>query len=152
MTEFTLPEITTKKVGELALDYVFRIEAEVDEQQRTATSRGNRLFQRILGGTVSGPKLDGRVYPRSGGEFGLGRTDGAFDLNTHFMVETGNGEMLYIAQTGISRDADGYYRFIAYCESEGDGAHAWLNDTLIAGTATPAADGRTMTFTYFAVS
>jgi hypothetical protein len=152
MTDFTLPDIPTKKVGELALDFVFRIEAQVDQQQRTATSRGNRLFQHILGGTVTGPKLDGKVYRRSGGEFGLGQATGTFDLSTHFMVETGNGEMLYINHSGISRDADGYHRFVAYCESEGEGTYAWLNDTLIAGTATPGADGRTITFTYFAVS
>lgn len=152
MTDFTVPETQTKKVGEITLQFAFRVDAEVEEQHDTTTSRGDRLFQRILGGTISGPLLNGTLYPRSGGEFGLGRADGAIELNTHFMARTEHGEMLYVTHTGIRRDTDGYFRFTAYFDAEGEGPHAWLNDTLIAGTGKPGPDGsNNMVFTYFVV-
>lgn len=151
MTDFIVPETQAKNVGEIALQFAFRIDAEVEPQHTTATSRGDRLFQRILGGTISGPMLNGTLHPRSGGEFGLGRADGAVELNTHFMARTERGEMLYVTHTGISREADGYLRFTAYFDAEGDGPHGWLNDTLIAGTGQPAPDGRSVVFSYFAV-
>jgi len=151
MTEFKVPETTTKTVGQVTLQFAFRIDAEVEPEQVTATSRGDRLFQRIVGGTISGPLLNGTVHPRSGGEFGLGRSDGAIELNTHFMARTEHGEMLYVTHAGIRRDADGYLRFAAYFDAEGDGPHAWLNDTLVAGSGKRAPDGRGITFTYFVV-
>lgn len=151
MNDFTVPETQTKKVGEVTLQFAFRIDAEVEPQQSTATSRGERLFQRILGGTISGPLLNGTLHPRSGGEFGLGRADGATELNTHFMARTEQGEMLYVSHTGISRSEDGYFRFTAYFDAEGEGPHAFLNDTLIAGTGRVDPDGSSVAFTYFVV-
>jgi hypothetical protein len=152
MTEFSVPETQTKKVGEVVLQPAFRIMAQVEKEQITPTSRGDRLFQRIIGGTMSGPLLNGTLHPRSGGEFGLGRDDGAIELNTHFMARTEHGEMLYVTHTGIRRDADGYYRFTAYFDSEGDGPHAWLNDTLVVGTGRPGQSGEDIEFTYFVVA
>lgn len=151
MTEFQVPETPTKKVGEVALQFAFHIDAEVESQQTTTTSRGDRLFQRIIGGTISGPMLNGTIHPRSGGEFGLGRPDGAIELNTHFMAKTEHGEMLYISHAGIRRDADGYFRFTAYFDAEGEGPHAWLNDTLIAGTARIEPGKSSISFDYFLV-
>jgi len=151
MTEFTVPETPTKKVGEVKLEFAFRIDAQVETQHNTATSRGDRLFQRIIGGTISGPMLNGTLHPRSGGEFGLGRTDGAIELNTHFLARTEHGEMLYISHSGIRRDTDGYFRFTAYFDAEGEGPHAWLNDTLIAGTGRIEPDASKISFDYFLV-
>lgn len=152
MREFVAPETDTRKVGPLKLDFVFRIDVELDEPNRMQTSRGVRVFQRILGGRVSGPRLNGTVHPESGGEFGLGRADGVDELNTHFMIRDDAGAWLYVQHAGLCRDADGYYRFAAYFDADGDGPHAWLNDTVVIGTAKIVPGARRIEFTYYAVS
>jgi hypothetical protein len=152
MREFTPPPITTKgNIGAVSLDYAFKIEAEFDPRRQTRTPRGGRLFQPITGGVISGPRLNGKVYPDSGGELDFVRPDRVEDINARFMLNADNGEWIYVEHSGYHRQGDGYYRVAAFFDAEGSGNYAWLNDTIVIATAQLASDGRRAVFTYYAV-
>ena len=148
MREFTPPPITTKdKLGEVALNYAFQIELELEERHTSRTSRGKRIYQGIAGGRVRGPTLSGAVYTQGHGEYGLARADGVIDLNTHFTLNV-DGEWIYVRHHGYERP-DGYVRVAAYIDADLRGKHAELNNSVFIATGEPSADGRRIVFTYY---
>jgi len=150
MREFTPPPVTTKdKVGQVTLAYAFQLKATFDPKKVEKTPRGERVFQGITGGTISGPGLTGTVYPDSGGDHGLIReSDKVEDLYARFMVRAANGEWLYFSHVGYRRP-DGYFRIQAYFDADAGGPYAWLNDAAIIGTAEADDDRNEVTFTYY---
>lgn len=150
MREFTPPPTDTKgKVGKVSLAYAFQLTATYDPARVERTPRGERVFHHITGGTIAGPGLNGRVYPDSGGDFGLRRPDRVEDLNARFMVKAADtGEWIYFSHVGYRRP-DGYFRIQAYFDADAGGRYAWLNDAVVIGTAAPSTDGRQVTFTYY---
>ncbi len=152
MPEFAVPKTDTKSfVGPVTLTYAFKLEAEFDRMREEKTPRGARVFQQIASGVVSGPKLAGKVYPYSGSDLGFLRPDRVEDLNLRFMINTDDGEWIYVNHSGYHRRTDGYYRVAATFDAERTGAHFWLNDTMVVATAEPSKDGRRVVFTYYEV-
>lgn len=140
--QFTSPRIaTTNERGAVELAVSFTIELELDEPVLETTVRGQRIHQPATGGTVSGPRLSGEVYPQGGGEFGLVRADGTAELFTRLMLIADNGEWLYIQLTGYLRQ-DGYARFQAVFDADRQGPHAWLNESMFVGTIEEREGGR----------
>ncbi len=150
MRAFTPPKIDTKdKVGPVTMAYAFQLKARFDPAKVEPTAHGGRVFQGIIGGTISGPGLAGEVYPDSGGSHGLVRaSDHVEDLSARFMVKAANGEWLYFSHVGYRRP-DGYFRLQAYFDADAGGPYAWLNDAVMIGTAEASPDGRDVTFTYY---
>ena len=149
MREFVAPKVDTKHVGEVKLEYAFRIQMQLDKPTVTRTPHGGRIYHAILGGTVSGRRFNGTVHADGGGDYGLLRSDDVEDLNTHFMIRDQAGEWVYVAQSGYYRRADGYYRVTAYCDAEKIGKHAWLNDSVLIATARLNADKTQAVFEYY---
>ena len=150
MRDFTPPPTNTKdKVGKVDMAYAFQLKATFDPARTEQTARGRRNFQGIAAGTITGPALQGMVYPDSGGDHGLIRSDGVEDLSARFMVKAADtGEWIYFSHVGYRRP-DGYYRIQAYFDADAGGRYAWLNDAVVIGTAEASKDGREMTFTYY---
>ena len=150
MRAFTPPPVDTKdKVGKVDMAYAFQLKAAFDPARTEQTPRGRRTFQSITGGTITGPGLNGAVYPDSGGDYGLVRTDGVEDLSARFMIKAADtGEWIYMSHVGYRRP-DGYYRTQAYFDADAGGRYAWLNDAVVIGTAEASKDGREVTFTYY---
>jgi hypothetical protein len=149
MRDFVIPKVDTKHIGEVKLEYAFEIVLQVDKPTITRTPHGGRIYQAINGGTVNGPRLKGSVYADGGGEYGLLRSDNVEDLNTHFMIRDDVGEWIYITQSGYHRRADGYYRVMAYFDSEKTGKHAWLNDSVLIATGHLNPNQQEITFQYY---
>lgn len=146
---FTPPPITTKdEQGPVELIASFAIELELEEPVREETARGVRIHQPVTGGTVAGPRLSGKVYPRGGGEFGLVRQDGTAELFTRLMLVAANGEWLYTHLTGYARE-DGYARFQATFDADRQGPHAWLNESMFIGTIVESQGGRRRRLVYY---
>ena len=149
MRPFTAPPITTRdQRGEVKLDYAFQIKAEYDPKSRSATPHGTRIFQQIIGGTVSGPKLNAKVRPDSGGDYNVIRPDKVEDVTARFLLDV-DGELIFVQHIGYWRHTDGYYRFAAFFDADQDGKHTWLQDAVFIATAQPAAGGRHITYTYY---
>jgi hypothetical protein len=151
MREFTLPKVSTREArGEVQLSYAFQLRALFEPLRETRTARGTRLYQDIASGEVSG-RIAGSVYPDSGGEYGLLRGDGVEDINQRFMLNSSDGEWIYIAHSGYRRRKDGYYRVQVNFDADLRGAYAWLNDAVWIATVATAADRRAATYTYYEV-
>lgn len=148
MREFTLPKVATREQrGEVRLEPAFRLDAKFDPLRESRTPHGTRLYQDITAGTLSG-RIAGRVYPDSGGEYGLLRADGVEDVNQRFMLNTDDGEWIFIAHAGYRRRKDGYCRVQASFDADLRGRYAWLNDAVWIATVDTAPDRRSAVYHY----
>lgn len=124
---------------------IFTIHAEVDAiMQLGHTPVGDRRIINILGGPVSGPKLNGRVLP-GGADWQIIRTDGAADIQARYTIETDTGALVLVSSEGlrhgppdvIAQLARGetidpslyYFRTVMRFETS-DPALGWLNRIL----------------------
>jgi Protein of unknown function (DUF3237) len=148
MREFVVPKTDTKILGTIELEYAFKLTAHYDPPQESHTPRGTFRYQDIVSGEVSGARITATVYPDSGGQYDTVRTDRVRDVDAHFMVKADNGEWLYLEHVGYRR-TDGYYRAIAYIETDLKGAYEWMNNTTFVVTAKESAEQREVVFYYY---
>ena len=63
------------------------------------TPYGGRSIYPIIGGTVEGPMIKGEIL--NGADYGLGRSDDAFELNVHLVIRTDDDALIYMTYAGI---------------------------------------------------
>ena len=63
------------------------------------TAAGLRRVIPIVGGTVTGPRLNGRVQP-GGADFQIMRRDGVTELEARYVIETEDG-LVYVVNNGL---------------------------------------------------
>jgi Protein of unknown function (DUF3237) len=61
---------------------------------------GTRRLIPITGGEVLGPKLRGRILP-GGADFQLVRADDVAELHARYAIETTDGAMIYVENSGL---------------------------------------------------
>ena len=118
-----------------------------DIQKLGHTPYGERRIINILGGTVEGPKLKGKILP-GGADWQIVRADGVVDLRARYTVETDAGGLILVNSEGyrhsppdvmarLARDETvdpSLYYFRAFMRFEtSDPAAAWLNRILALG-------------------
>src|SRR5262245_24691093 len=64
------------------------------------TPYGERRVIGIIGGTVRGPKLAGRILP-GGADWQIIRRDGAADIKARYTVETEAGALIMVNSEGL---------------------------------------------------
>jgi len=117
-------------------------------QEIGITPQGRRRIIPITGGRASGPLLNGRVLP-GGADFQLIRSDTHTDIHARYVIETDEGEQVYVENTGIrtgsaediARLVQGlpvdpariYFRSYPRFETASARLH-WLNTHLFVGT------------------
>ena len=148
MREFVVPQTDTRILNKIELEYAFKLTAHYDPPQESHTPRGTFRYQDIVSGEVSGARITATVYPDSGGQYDTVRSDRVRDVDAHFMVKADNGEWLYMEHVGYRR-TDGYYRAIAYIETDLKGKYEWMNNTTFVVTAKESADQREVVFHYY---
>src|SRR5689334_20262619 len=80
---------------------IFTIQAELGAiQQFGRTPYGERRVIDILGGTVSGPRLAGRILP-GGADWQIIRSDGAADIKARYAIETETGALIMVTSEGL---------------------------------------------------
>ena len=153
-------------------EFVFQVRLNFKERVYFNSVRGyRRSFTPVVSGTVSGPRLQGRVLPRSGADWAMsGR------LDAHYMLEADDGTPIYMRNTGymyfldrpapseehLSFDEPVPERLKAHvdepmyfrCTPQFDcraGPHDWLNHTAIIGTAQRHSSPDHTMFHYYAV-
>ena len=150
------------EVPQLELEYVFQVRIDFKERVRFQTPYGKRVYVPVEGGEIWGPRLQGRVVPRSGADYA-----GPLGLNAHYMLEAADGTPIYINNRGYLRRVDGkevplddptwggeaehYFRISPTFDAP-IGPHDWLTRTLIVGTGERRSRPHDHTiFTYYAV-
>ena len=61
---------------------------------------GERRYVPLLGGTVTGPELAGRIV-EGGVDWQLGRADGVLEISAHYVVRTADGALIEIRSDGL---------------------------------------------------
>jgi hypothetical protein len=164
-TDTTSPAAgAAKPLGEIEpikLEYVFQIRIDFKERVSFQTPNGRRAYVPAMSGVIEGPRLQGRVVPRSGADYA-----GNGVLDAHYMLQASDGTMIYIHNTGYLYPMDGkpidrndpswggdrpfYFRCTPYFDTP-VGPHDWLTRTVIVGSGKRHANPDYTIFTYYAV-
>jgi hypothetical protein len=135
----------------LGKEPIFTIHAELEAITSLGqTPYGERRVVGILGGTVRGAKLAGRILP-GGADWQIIRRDGAADIKARYTIETETGALIMVNSEGlrhgppeiIEKLARGenvdprqyYFRTVMRFETA-EPTLAWLNRILALGTGT----------------
>jgi hypothetical protein len=130
------------------LDFVGAVEAEVAAPLVVGTgAAGERRIVPILGGRVSGPRLEGEILP-GGADFQLIRPDGVAEIEARYALRLQDGALVYVVNRGLRHAAPEdmarllrgepvppervYFRTAPAFEAASP-AHAWLQRSLFVG-------------------
>lgn len=131
------------------VEYLTRLDVAVGRPIEVGeTHRGWRRVIPILGGTAAGPLINGQILP-AGADFQVIRSGTVADLDARYVVESNNGERLYVTnfayRTGSPEDVSAlvrgeqvpseriYFRCSPRFEVAGEEL-SWLESTLVIGS------------------
>jgi hypothetical protein len=85
----------------ISSEAIFRITADLGEIQMLGkTPYGERRIVEILGGSVEGRMLKGKILP-GGSDWQIIRTDGVADIQARYAIETENGARILVRSEGL---------------------------------------------------
>jgi hypothetical protein len=130
------------------LRFAFEIAVDVNAALDLGqTQAGHRRVIPIAGGSVSGPKLQGRVLP-GGADWQILRPDGTADLDARYTIQSEDGALIYVLNRGVRHGppdvlarlnqgervepASYYFRSSAIFETSA-AEHAWLTRAVVVG-------------------
>jgi hypothetical protein len=167
-----LPELDTGSISTLlqppGLAFAFDIRADFDRRLVAGPicGGGQMGFVGVSGGTLSGPMLNGRILPLSGGDYAHVRSDGVVEINAHYILEASDGTPIYLqnrgyldrAHQGSSASTEGnaagvtpYYFRVTPVFRVPVGVHDWLARTVFLGVGERHQDPDYTFFRYYAV-
>ncbi|GGB99639.1 UPF0311 protein [Marivita lacus] len=130
------------------LDHVCTLTVTLDPIREMGSGRaGARRIIPIVGGTVTGPRLSGRIL-NVGADWQTIFADGLAELDTRYAMETDDGatieivnygyrhgpkEVLEAVARGETVDPASYYMRTHARLETGDGRYDWVNRTLFVG-------------------
>lgn len=134
------------------LEFAFKIHLNLGDRVKidSVPSGGGRGFVPVTGGSIEGPRLQGRVVPYSGGDWPNIRPDGVVAFNARYILEASDGTLIYLKNRGYRHappdiakrmealepvDPSSYYFRIAPEFETPVGPHDWLTRTVFVGTA-----------------
>ena len=80
---------------------IFTVQAELEAVMTLGrTPYGERRMVAITGGTVKGPKLNGRILP-GGADWQIVRSDGAADIQARYVIEADGGARVMVDSKGL---------------------------------------------------
>lgn len=130
------------------LRFAFDIDVEVATPlDFGVTQAGHRRVVAIRGGSVAGPRLQGRVLD-AGGDWQILRADGTADLDARYTIQADDGALIYVINRGVRHGpaevlarlsrgepvdpASYYFRSSANFETSAP-QHAWLTRAVVVG-------------------
>jgi Protein of unknown function (DUF3237) len=148
------------------LEYAFEITIQLSKRFRygPCTDGMERGHVHVLGGTIKGPRFNGRVVPGTGGDWPVIRPDNTCVFDARYLLEADDGTLIQIRNTGIRHgprevlerlqryepvDPEEYYQRITPAFDAPEGPHSWLTRTVFVGKTNRRADDSV--FTYWAV-
>jgi hypothetical protein len=67
-------------------------------------THGERRYVPLLGGTVSGPELSGRIV-EGGVDWQINRSDGVLDIAAHYVIRADDGALIEVQSDGMRHGA-----------------------------------------------
>ena len=147
-------------IPRIELEYAFSITMYFNERIDFVGPRGGKGYVPPMRGDIYGPLLNGRVVPYSGADYAIFKDiSQGIKVNTHYMLETDDGEWIYINNIGyLHRSPDPanpaetrlYFRFTPFFEAP-FGKYEWMSRTMIIGTGERLTNPDRSQFTYYVV-
>ncbi len=138
------------EVIEPELSFAFEARVDIGPTEHVGHAGGAPVgFTPIVGGTVRGPRLSGKVVP-GGGDWTVSRTGTAVDLDARYLIRADDGALIDIVNKGFwvappevddALDAgeavhpDRYYFRTQPVFRTDSPQHAWLTRTVFVGMA-----------------
>jgi len=149
------------------LDFAFQIAIDLTPRVRYGpTFWGHeRGFVGVLGGTISGPRLNGKVIPHSGGDWPTIKSDHTARFAARYLLEADDGTIIELENRGIRHgskevldrlqryepvDPSEYYASVSPTFDAPAGPHEWLSRTMFIGKVSRAAERAV--FSYWAIT
>lgn len=164
ITGIALESASAASVDALAprLEFAFEARVNVDKPIVVGpSSLGLRRIVPITGGTVAGPKLNGRVVP-GGADWQFVRADGAIVVEAKYTLESNDGVMLMVTNKGLRHGppdviakltrgesvpgSQYYFRTAAEFEAPTGSRYEWMNRALFVGVAEREANAAIVRF------
>jgi hypothetical protein len=154
------------KAAHLKHDYLMTLTLEVDSASAYPigmTLSGNRMVAPIVGGSFSGPRLEGSVLP-GGADWVLVGSDGSMKIDVRTTLKTTDGAFIYLQYRGrfiASAEAmqqlaagnvvasEDYSLAVSANLETGHEEYTWLNDAMVVGTGQQR--GFNPTYSFFTV-
>lgn len=138
------------------LEFVFEVVATLDPPLIFGqTGVGERRIIGVKGGTVKGPKLNGKVLP-GGADWQVVRDDGVSDISARYTIQADDGALIYVDAPGIREAAPAvikrinsgeivdpseyYFRTTPRLETSAE-KYAWMNRRLFVCKGVRLPDG-----------
>jgi hypothetical protein len=173
-------KIGAAKIPTLQARYAFSVAVFFKERVMIESQR-RRAYVPAIGGEIWGPKLQGRVVPYGGADYGSG------SLVAHYLFEASDGAMIYITNYAVIQRLDANKKPVPWTgdtptpirppgeapqqffgggkETDGDlqrfrtapvfdapvGKHDWLNRTVFVGHAVRHVNPDHSIFTYYEI-
>jgi hypothetical protein len=118
-----------------SLRYAFEARVEVGPEEHVGHGPGDEvLFVPIVGGTVTGPLLEGVVVP-GGGDWMVRRGD-VYALEARYLIRAADGTLIDVVNRGFYRETPNglYYRTSPVFRTDAP-EHRWLAETVFVGLA-----------------
>lgn len=131
------------------LEHVCDLRVDLDPIREMGAGRaGRRRIVPIVGGTVTGPRLQGRIL-NLGADWQTIFANDLAELDTRYAMETDDGALIEIVNYGFRHgpadvlaaigrgeevDPDSYYMRTQARLETGDARYDWVNRTLFVGT------------------
>jgi hypothetical protein len=118
---------------------IFTIYAELEGVTNLGrTPYGERRVIGILGGTVRGRKLNGRILP-GGADWQIIRTDGAADIKARYTIESDEGARIMVTSEGLRHGPPDVMERLARGDNV-DPAHYYFRTMMRFETSDPKVD------------
>ena len=84
-----------------SLTYMAEVRCDVGEVMSLGPAPlGERRFVALLGGSVAGPELEGRILG-GGSDWQWSRSDGALEISAHYIIATPEGGRIEVQSVGL---------------------------------------------------
>jgi hypothetical protein len=118
---------------------IFTISAELEAITNLGrTPYGQRRIIGIVGGSVRGPKLTGRILP-GGADWQIIRNDGAADIKARYTIETDAGALIMVTSEGLRHGPPDVMEKLARDDNV-DPDHYYFRTVMRFETADPTVD------------
>jgi hypothetical protein len=115
---------------------IFTVQAELEAVMTLGrTPYGERRMVAITGGTVKGPKLNGRILP-GGADWQIVRADAAADIQARYIIEADSGARILVNSAGLRHGPPEVLEKLARGETV-DPAHYYFRTAMRFETADP---------------
>ena len=118
----------------LQSEFLVDLTLEAQTPQNLGSTRDGRIIVPVSGGTFAGPRFKGTIIP-PGGDWIMQRPDGSRVLDVRILLQTDDGEKIYVSWHGIAYTPPGgafNARILPVFETMAP-KYAWLNNVVAVG-------------------